>query len=55
MEFFTHEDLMKEIFSESPEIKELYEKEKLNYTISLQLKGIREKKRISQFDLAKKI
>ena len=55
MNFIKHEEYKKKIFVEIPEIKELYEKEKLNYTISLQIKELREKKRISQFDLAKRV
>ena len=55
MNFIKHEEYKKKIFVENPEIKELYEKEKLNYTISLQIKELREKKRISQFDLAKRV
>ncbi len=55
MKFIKHDEFMKKIFSESPEIKELYEKEKLNYNISIQLKELRVKKRISQFELAKSV
>ena len=54
MEFMTHEEFKEKVFARDPKIKELYEKEKLNYAISIQLKQLREKKRISQFELAKK-
>lgn len=55
MIFTKFNEYKKKLFQEKPEIKELYEKEKLNYIVSMQLKAMREKKRISQFDLAKKI
>ena len=54
MKFMTHEEFKEKVFARDPKIKELYEKEKLNYAISMQLKELREKKRISQFELAKK-
>jgi DNA-binding XRE family transcriptional regulator len=55
MNFITHEEYKKKVFLRNPKIKELYEREKLNYLVSMQLKEIRERKRISQFDLAKKV
>jgi len=55
MKFYTHKEHLKNIFKKDPELKDLYEKERLNYIISQQIKNIRSNKRISQFDLAKKI
>ena len=55
MQEYTHEQHKKEVFARNPYIKELYEKEVLRHQISQQLKDIRNKKRNSQFDLAKKI
>ena len=55
MNHISHEEYKSNIFMENPEINELYQKEALNYIISKQIKEIRERKRMSQFELAKKI
>ena len=52
--YIKHEDLKKEIFSQNPELKDLYEKEHLKYMISQEIKNIRAKRKYSQLELAKK-
>ena len=54
MKGITHEDVKKMVFASSPEVKKYYDEEILNEKISLQIKEIRNKKRITQLELAKK-
>lgn len=55
MQFYTHEQYKKEAFAKDPELKELYEKEHLKFMISQEIKNIRNKRRYSQLELAKRI
>lgn len=50
---YTFEDYKKEAFKKNPKIKELYEQYWLNYLIAERLKQAREKKWLSQLELAK--
>ncbi|MDD5213662.1 MAG: helix-turn-helix transcriptional regulator [Candidatus Gracilibacteria bacterium] len=50
---YTFEQYQKEVFERNPKIKELCEKEMLNYIIAERLKKAREKKGLSQLELAK--
>lgn len=50
---YTFEQYQKEVFERNPKIKELCEKEMLNYIIAERLKKAREKKWLSQLELAK--
>ena len=52
---YTHEQHKQKMFTKHPYLNELYDKEVLRHQIVTQLKNIRNKKRISQFELAKKI
>ncbi|QFR39643.1 helix-turn-helix transcriptional regulator [Candidatus Gracilibacteria bacterium 28_42_T64] len=46
---------MEELFRKDPTLKEKCEKALLNELLSIQIKEIRNKRRLSQFELAKKI
>ena len=50
---YTFEQYEKEVFERNPKIKELCEKEMLNYVIAERLKKAREQKWLSQLELAK--
>ena len=50
---YTFNDYQKETFERNPKIKELCEQEMLNYLVAQRLKKAREKKWISQLELAK--
>ena len=50
---YTFEQYEKEVFERNPKIKELCEKEMLNYIIAERLKKAREQKWLSQLELAK--
>lgn len=50
---YTFEDYKKEAFEKNPKTKELYEQYWLNYLIAERLKQAREKKWLSQLELAK--
>lgn len=50
---YTFDDYKKEAFSKNPKTKELYEQYWLNYLIAERLKKAREKKWLSQLELAK--
>lgn len=50
---YTFEQYEKEVFERNPKIKELCEKEMLNYLIAQRLKKAREQKWLSQLELAK--
>jgi len=50
---YTFEDYQKEVFERNPKIKELCEKEIMNYIIAQRLKKAREQKWLSQLELAK--
>lgn len=50
---YTFEQYQKEVFARNPKIKELCEKEMLNYIIAERLKKAREQKWLSQLELAK--
>jgi len=52
---YTMEDYKKVAFIKMPELKELYDQEKLNFFIGNEVRKIRMKKGISQQDLALKI
>jgi len=52
---YTFEQDQEEAFRENPELKELYEKQFLNDLLSLQIKDLRNRKRMTQLELAKKI
>jgi len=54
MNKITHNDIKEKLFNLSPEVKKYYDEEILNEKISLQIKEIRNKKRITQLELAKK-
>jgi len=54
MKEYTHEDYKKEVFLKDSELKELYEEEHLKYMISKEIKNIRNKRKYSQLELAKK-
>lgn len=50
---YTFEDYKKEVFTRNPKAKELYEQYWLNYLIAERFKKAREKKWLSQLELAK--
>lgn len=50
---YIFEDYQKEVFAKNPKIKELYENEWLKYIIAERIKKAREKKWLSQLELAK--
>lgn len=50
---YTFEDYKKEVFAKNPKIKSLYDEEWLKYAISQRIKLTREKKWLSQLELAK--
>lgn len=50
---YTFEDYKKEVFAKNPKIKELYENEWLKHIIAERIKKAREKKWLSQLELAK--
>ena len=54
MKEYTYEQNKKEMFIKNPRLKELYEKEHLKYIISQEIKNIRNKRKYSQLELAKK-
>ncbi len=53
-EQYTFEQDQAERFAKDPELKELFEKQFLNDLLSLQLRDIRTRKRMTQMELAKK-
>ncbi len=54
MNFYTFEQHKKEVFEKNPKLKDLYIKEHLKYIISQEIKNIRNKRKYSQLELAKK-
>ena len=54
MKEITHDEIKNMLFKSSPEVKKYYKEELLNEKISLEIKEIRNKKRISQLELAKR-
>lgn len=54
MSEYTFEQHKKELFAKDPELKEMYEKQFLNELLSLQVRDIRTRKRMTQTELAKK-
>ena len=53
--YITFEEHKEKIFKERPRVKELYEKEHLNFMMSQEIKSIRNKRKFSQLELAKKV
>lgn len=53
--YITHEEMKEKFFAKDPDLKELYEKEHLKFIISQEIKSIRNKRKYSQLDLAKRI
>ena len=53
-EQYTFEQDQAELFAQHPELKEMFEKQFLNDLLSLQLRDIRTRKRMTQMELAKK-
>ncbi len=55
MAHYTFEQDQEQAFAKDPKLKELFEKQFLNDLLSLQLRDIRNRKRMTQLELAKKI
>ncbi|MBT3727525.1 helix-turn-helix transcriptional regulator [bacterium] len=54
MKKYTLDDCKKNTFKNYPEIEELYKKEHLKFLISQEIKNIRNKRKYSQLELARK-
>lgn len=55
MKEYTFEEHLKDSFEKDSELKELYQKEHLKFLISTEIKKVRNKRKYSQLELAKKI